>query len=126
MHIVLSLLTIALMVFALIDIITRRDDQVKYLPKMVWLILVILLPFIGSVLWFAIGREYEGQGISLPRRQAAAPYPQSPPQNWAPPPPADTRSTEQQLADLEREIEEARLREEIARRKHERGESGAS
>ncbi|WP_223171545.1 PLD nuclease N-terminal domain-containing protein [Microbacterium sp. NIBRBAC000506063] len=66
MHIVLSLLTIALMVFALIDIITRRDDQVKYLPKMVWLILVILLPFIGSVLWFAIGREYEGQGSAFP------------------------------------------------------------
>lgn len=126
MHIVLSLLTLAVMVFALIDIITRRDDQVKYLPKMVWLILVILLPFIGSVLWFAIGREYEGQGISLPRRQAPASY--GPPQTgWAPPsPPADTRTTEQQLTDLEREIEEARLREEIARRKREQGEPEAS
>lgn len=35
---------------------------------------------------------------------------------------ADTRSTEQQLADLDREIEEYRLRAEIERRKRESGE----
>jgi len=36
-------------------------------------------------------------------------------------PARDPRSTEQQLADLEREIEEERLRAEIARRRQERG-----
>ena len=122
MYIVFSLVTLAAMVFALIDIITRRDDQAKYLPRMVWLILVILLPFIGSVLWFAIGREYDGQGISLPRRQATSSY-NRPPVGAPQEAPADMRTTEQQLADLEREIEEARLREEIARRKRERGEA---
>ena len=54
-----SLLVIALMVGALIDIITRVDSQVRFLPKMAWIIIVILLPLIGSLLWFAIGREYE-------------------------------------------------------------------
>ena len=42
---------------------------------------------------------------------------------WTPPAEKiDTRTTEQQIADLDREIEEWRLREEIARRKRERGE----
>ncbi|MGW9628571.1 hypothetical protein [Microbacterium sp. NPDC055521] len=38
-------------------------------------------------------------------------------------PPPDTRSTEQQIADLEREIEEWRLRQEIEKRKKDRGDS---
>ncbi|UWF76969.1 MULTISPECIES: PLDc N-terminal domain-containing protein [Microbacterium] len=119
-----TLLTIALMVFALVDIIRREDAQVRYMPKFVWLLLVILLPLIGSILWFAIGREYPDGGIRLggparaPRAVTAAPP--APPA--APPAPADTRTTEEQIADLEREIEEWRLREEIAKRKKERGE----
>ncbi|MEJ1091283.1 PLDc N-terminal domain-containing protein [Microbacterium istanbulense] len=117
-----TLLTIALMVFALVDIIRRDDAQVRYLPKFVWLILVILLPLIGSILWFAIGREYPQQGIRLgrPGRRETTPATQAPP---APPaPPQDRRTTEEQLADLDREIEEWRLKEEIAKRKKASGE----
>jgi len=109
-----SLLVIALMIGALIDIITREDSQVRFLPKMAWLIIVILLPLIGSILWFAIGREYSEAGISMPRMARRAQHP-SPPA--APAPPVDTRTTEQQIADLDREIEEWKLREEIEKRK---------
>lgn len=122
----ISILIIALMIFALIDVITRDDSQVKYLPKMVWVIIVILLPVIGSALWFALGREYAGSGISIPRmpRRAASPTSQRAPaaQTWSPP--SETRSTEQQIADLEREIEEWELRQQIEARKRERGEPG--
>lgn len=122
-----TLLTIGLMVFALVDIIRRDDAQVRYLPKFVWLILVILIPLIGSILWFAIGREYPEGGIRLGRpgrparqnRRAATPT-----APVAPVVPMDRRSTEEQLADLDREIEEWRLREEIARRKREGGDEG--
>ena len=38
-----SLLVLALMVFALVDIIRRDDSQVRYMPKFAWLLLVILL-----------------------------------------------------------------------------------
>ncbi|GAT75003.1 PLDc N-terminal domain-containing protein [Microbacterium hydrocarbonoxydans] len=114
-----SLLVIALMIGALIDIITRDDSQVRYVPKMVWLIIVILLPLIGSILWFALGREYSEAGIRIPRmqrqpRSGPTPSPQAPPA-----PPVDTRTTEQQIADLDREIEEWRLRQEIEKRKRE-------
>lgn len=117
MGFLLSLIGLALMVFALVDIIRRDDAQVKFMPKFVWLLLVVLLPFIGSVLWFAIGREYPDGGIRVgrPRREDARPA--------APVVPRDTRTTEEQIADLDREIEEWRLRQEIERRRSESGDA---
>ena len=113
----LSLLPLALMIVGLLDIITRDDGQVKHLPKIVWILLVVLLPLIGTVLWFAVGREYAPRPVAHPRGYHDVPMP--------PPPPRDTRSTEQQLADLEREIEEERLRAEIARRRRARDAQAA-
>ncbi len=113
MPLLISLALLALMVAALIDIIRRDEWQVRHLPKMGWVIVVILLPLIGTLLWFTIGRVYPEDGPRLPRASrevARAP---------APPAPRDIRSTEQQLADLEREIEEDRLRAELRRRQSE-------
>jgi hypothetical protein len=122
MSILFSLLVIALMVGALVDIIRRDDAQVRFLPKMAWIIIVILLPLIGSLLWFAIGREYSEAGLRIPRmRPAARPAARRP--EPRPAPPIDTRSTEQQIADLDREIEEWRLRQEIEKRRREGGDS---
>ncbi|RYF52638.1 MAG: hypothetical protein EOO27_28100, partial [Comamonadaceae bacterium] len=93
----------------------RDNSQVKHMPKMVWLLLVILIPLLGSILWFAIGREYPERSAA-PRPPQFAPWATEPPAP-APAAPRDHRSTEQQLADLEREIEEDRLRAELARRR---------
>lgn len=106
----LSVLVIAIMVVALVDIIRRDDSQVKHLPKVMWVIIVILLPVIGTALWFALGRVYPEGGPRMPRpatRTAPAPAP----------PRRQERTTEQQLADLEREIEEDRLRRELDRKR---------
>lgn len=119
-----SLLVIALMVGALVDIIRRDDAQVRFLPKMGWIIIVILLPLIGGLLWFAIGREYSEAGLRIPRmRPAARPAARRPEPRQAPP--VDARSTEQQIADLDREIEEWRLRQEIEKRRRDAGDGSA-
>ncbi|MFG6446400.1 PLD nuclease N-terminal domain-containing protein [Microbacterium sp. P07] len=101
MILVLPLLTLTVMVIALIDAITRDDSQVKHLPKFAWVMFIVFLPLIGSILWFTLGREWN----TSPRQ----PMSFGDPRRWADvPPPAEartTRSTEQQLADLEREIE---------------------
>ncbi|WP_243233272.1 PLDc N-terminal domain-containing protein [Microbacterium sp. CIAB417] len=126
MPFVFSLLVIALMIGALIDIITRDDSQVRHLPKLVWIIIVILLPLIGSVLWFALGREYSSDGVAMPRmprRERAQRTPRAAAPTAPPARPVDTRTTEEQIADLDREIEEWRLRAEIEKRKQERGEA---
>ena len=72
MAVLFSILMLALLIGALIDIITRRDDQVKHLPKVFWIILVILVPLAGSLIWFLVGREYDGEGIRLSRRRTGA------------------------------------------------------
>ncbi|MFJ4225639.1 PLD nuclease N-terminal domain-containing protein [Microbacterium sp. NPDC089695] len=124
MSFLFTLLVIALMVGALIDIIRRDDAQVRFLPKLAWIVIVILLPLIGSLLWFAIGREYSESGLRIPRmRRMRAAAPQSPPRDVHPVRPADLRSTEEQIADLDREIEEWRLRAEIEKRRRESGDS---
>jgi hypothetical protein len=65
---ILGLLTFALVIAALIDIITRDELLVRHLPKVTWVILVIFLPLIGSIVWFAVGHDW-GE-----RRDEAIPF----------------------------------------------------
>ncbi|ADG99076.1 conserved hypothetical protein [Segniliparus rotundus DSM 44985] len=51
-----SLLLLGLLIFCLADAITRDDSQVRHLPKLLWIFLIVLMPLVGSVLWLAIGR----------------------------------------------------------------------
>lgn len=94
---VFYLITFAFFVVALLDVIMRRDDQIKHLPKIMWVFIVILLPLVGAILWFAIGREYE----SAPRPQRV----RRPAHNSHHSPTPYASSTEAQLAALEHEIE---------------------
>lgn len=103
MSIVFSVVLFALLIGALVDIIVRSDDQVKHLPKIVWVLLVVFLPLIGSILWFTVGREYS-QPIDLgtfgdPRRSEKAARARSAA------PTTRAKTTEEELADLDREIE---------------------
>jgi hypothetical protein len=107
MYLIVSLLTIGLVVFSLVDIITHQDSQVKYLPKIVWVLLVVFLPLIGSVLWFVLGRDH-GDATAQPRYSAPAERSSTPSRPNVPfgsAPVARPRTTEEQLADLDREIE---------------------
>ena len=117
----LSLILLALMIVTLIDVITRDESQVRYLPRLVWILLVVLVPLVGAIIWWAVGREYPEGGVRLGRERSSrprkAPRTQAPSAPPVPPRPVDTRTTEQQIADLDREIEEWRLREELAKRK---------
>ncbi len=102
MSVVFSVFVVMLMVGALVDMITLDASRVKYLPKMAWIIIVILIPLIGGILWFIIGREYQPRAsrgtVGDPRR-------------WAKPDPAQAqrsdlsvRDAEAELAALDREI----------------------
>jgi hypothetical protein len=97
MYAVMSVVLLVVVIGALADIITRHDGQVKHLPKIVWVLLVVLLPLVGSILWFAVGREYDAPvdrgTFGDPRRSERHDHD------------GRTRTTEQELADLDREIE---------------------
>ena len=64
----LGLIYVAILVIALIDIINTDDALVRGMPKLVWILLVVLLPLIGALLWLAFGRPTADD-----RPRAAAP-----------------------------------------------------
>lgn len=114
---VFPMILLAAMVIALIDIIMRDDWQVRHLPKFGWILLVILLPLIGTLLWFMLGREYGGasaaDGIGSLMSQRDTRGSRSQLQQ----PTLQPSTTEQQLADLDREIEYYQRRAELDRLK---------
>ncbi|MGN6426110.1 PLDc N-terminal domain-containing protein [uncultured Leifsonia sp.] len=118
--VVIPALVFVLFVVALIDIILRTGDQIRHLPKVAWVFIVILLPLIGSILWFTVGREYYGMRSrpARPQRPAA-----SAPGSSAPAPAPRLSSTEEQLAALEREIADDRIRRLEAELRKRRGEA---
>lgn len=108
MYLILPVLSFVLLIGALADIITRDETQVRHLPKLVWIILVVILPLVGGILWFAVGRgwrqEPEAVPFGDPRRH----------QSLERPVPRQL-STEEQLAALEAEIAAAEREERIRR-----------
>ncbi|TPG14794.1 PLDc N-terminal domain-containing protein [Pedococcus bigeumensis] len=54
------LLTIAVTVYAVVDCIQTDDAQVRGLPKLLWLLLILLFPIVGSIAWFIAGRPQRG------------------------------------------------------------------
>ena len=62
--ILLGPLVLLLWIFCVIDVIRSRDDEVRHLPKIGWLILVLLFPLVGSIAWLVAGRP---SGAGTPR-----------------------------------------------------------
>jgi len=52
--------TIALIAYALVDVITTDSHLIRYLPKLVWLIVVIFAPILGPITWLLLGRPRGG------------------------------------------------------------------
>jgi Phospholipase_D-nuclease N-terminal len=65
-----SLLAIAVWLWAIFDSITAPADRIRLLPKAVWVILVLLFADLGAIAWFVLGRPraQSGTGASVPQR----------------------------------------------------------
>jgi hypothetical protein len=51
-----GLLTLGLWIFCLADVVTTERGACRTLPKLLWLVLVLLLPLAGSIIWLVAGR----------------------------------------------------------------------
>jgi hypothetical protein len=48
-------------VLAVVDISVLERSRVRFLPKIAWIVLVIVLPIAGPVIWFIVGRGRPGE-----------------------------------------------------------------
>ena len=53
---VLALLLLALWLFSLLDAVTSPKESVRILPKLVWVIVIVVGSVPGAVLWLFLGR----------------------------------------------------------------------
>lgn len=56
-RVLMILVPLALSIYAFIDCITTDEQEVRYLPKPFWAILVLLFPLVGSISWLVVGRN---------------------------------------------------------------------
>ena len=61
-----ALLAFVLWVLCFADAVTTDDDQFRNLSKEGWLVIVLLLPLVGSVLWLVAGRPQKIPRDRLP------------------------------------------------------------
>jgi hypothetical protein len=74
----LGIVAFGVWIFCIIDVITQPEQQIRNLPKLVWLLIVVLLADIGSIAWLIAGRPWNApRGAQVPRTpqtpQAATP-----------------------------------------------------
>ncbi|MFE2129613.1 MULTISPECIES: PLD nuclease N-terminal domain-containing protein [Streptomyces] len=51
------LLIIALTIYAFIDCLNTPEEEVKHLPKAMWVIIILLFSIVGPVVWLFAGKK---------------------------------------------------------------------
>jgi hypothetical protein len=57
----LGLIMFGLWIFCIIDVITTPEGDCRNLPKLLWLLIVILIPDVGSIVWLVAGRNWNAR-----------------------------------------------------------------
>lgn len=57
LRVLLVVVGFGLALYALIDCIRTEDEKVKGLPKLVWVVLIVLVSYLGPLAWLLVGRE---------------------------------------------------------------------
>lgn len=84
---VLAVVQLAMLVYCVLNVVTTPEADVRNLPKLLWLLLVIVLPLVGGIAWLVAGRPqrptrslpYKGNtGTARPHRPTPSARPASP------------------------------------------------
>lgn len=121
MTILIPAITLFVMIAALITVITSDASTVRHLPKLVWILLIVFLPLVGSIIWFAVGKEWRAGRTEVvsfgdPRRHEAvrgSAVPLSPEDEDA--------VIEAEIRFHEKQAEIRRLEAEVARKRQDQG-----
>ena len=76
MRLLFFLVPLVLCVFCVIDAISSRDDEVRHLSRVWWILLILFFPFVGSIAWLAAGRPVRAPRRSGPYERSATAFPE--------------------------------------------------
>lgn len=63
LRIALTVLPFVLSLYCLVEVVTSKEDRIRNLPRIAWILIVLFFPVVGSCGWLIAGR---------PRAQASA------------------------------------------------------
>ncbi len=69
LYVVLAFVVVAFDVFALVDLMLIDRRRIRALNRPLWFAIVVILPVIGPILWFLLGRAGRG-GVDERRTMA--------------------------------------------------------
>jgi Phospholipase_D-nuclease N-terminal len=72
-RVLLFLVTIGLTIYAVIDAIQTEDTEVQHLPKLIWIVLILLFSPISAIAWLVAGRQRGSQNGRRGRKYPSAP-----------------------------------------------------
>lgn len=107
-----GVLAFALGVFCLIEAISTPDRNIRNLPKVAWILLILFFPFVGSIAWLVAGRP-QTAGRS-PHERAVPQFPEYDRPGRAAS--TDPAKDEEFLRKVRERAEEQRAREAMRRR----------
>jgi hypothetical protein len=82
LYALLSIVSIIMMVWCLIEAVSTDESRIRNLPKLWWILLILFFPLAGSIAWLVAGRpvvtgprpgatpafpEYDRPGRAVPR-----------------------------------------------------------
>lgn len=74
----LAVLSVGLTIFALADCLQTAEGKVRGLPRWAWIVLIVLIPWIGPITWLVVGKDRSdptgpGRRRPPPRQGPSAP-----------------------------------------------------
>ncbi len=75
MELAFGLLTLALWIYCLVEVISSDEGGIRHLPKVPWLLIVLFFPLAGSIAWLVAGRPV-GQAPPRAFERAAPAFPE--------------------------------------------------
>ena len=124
----IGVISLALCIYCVVNVISSRDDEIRNLPKFGWLILVLLFPLVGSIAWLAAGRPVTVQGPRSRYERATPEFPEydRPGRAAAVDPEADAEFLRKVRERAEEQRRKAREQEKLAREQAEPTEDETS
>ncbi len=117
LQLLLGVVAFVLWVFCLVEVISTSEDRMRHLPKVAWVLIVLLFPLAGSVAWLVAGRPAGGSGRASRGRSTAAFPEYERPGRLAP---LDPQKDAEFLRQVRERAEGQRRRHQQARRERER------